>query len=399
MMKSLGPQLVTILVFVFLGVSEAAGQSVLGMPNTFGNTLVRLNSGDITNDGDFFLENDFEVGQTVYVSREIYMEGNSETGADADQTIYFYDDDLRNRNFFRWDNTRADAACSGTTATVEAMVFDIFDLGATSEAFLFAQEGDIEFKIDDVGNVAMDGTLVQSGSCDLAETFIGESLEPGTVVALDSANLEGVVRSSYAYQPTLVGVVSTEPGMLLNGPTADFYPHAAEMAAVQLALETYPGDEALGERKNTLERMRDSWQRGNTPVALAGRVPVKVDGSYGAIRVGDALTASDTPGRAMAMDRPGATLGVAMEDFDGGLGEILMLVRAGWYVPSEWASASNRRPAGEAADGKREIALRARMKELEMRLARFEDLLGARATQLAREPVAREARATVAVLE
>jgi len=64
------------------------------------------------------------------------------------------------------------------------------------------------------------------------------------------------------------------------------------------------------------------------PVALAGRVPVKVDAGYGAIRVGDLLTTSPTPGHAMyAYDpEPGTVIGKALEPFDVGTGTITVLV-------------------------------------------------------------------------
>jgi hypothetical protein len=65
-------------------------------------------------------------------------------------------------------------------------------------------------------------------------------------------------------------------------------------------------------------------------VALSGRVYVKADARYGAIRPGDLLTTSDTPGRAMkAIDRertPGSVLGKAMTTLEEGEGEVLVLV-------------------------------------------------------------------------
>ena len=65
-------------------------------------------------------------------------------------------------------------------------------------------------------------------------------------------------------------------------------------------------------------------------VALSGRVYVQADATFGAIKPGDLLTTSDTPGRAMkASDReraPGAVLGKAMSGLEEGQGEVLVLV-------------------------------------------------------------------------
>jgi hypothetical protein len=63
---------------------------------------------------------------------------------------------------------------------------------------------------------------------------------------------------------------------------------------------------------------------GVASVALAGMVLCNVDAGYGAIRPGDALTASPTPGYAMRALDPvaGTTLGKAVEALDAGTGQI-----------------------------------------------------------------------------
>jgi len=75
---------------------------------------------------------------------------------------------------------------------------------------------------------------------------------------------------------------------------------------------------------------------GKTTVAQSGRVRVKVDASYGAIRIGDLLVTSPTPGYAMrskairiggsAIHRPGTLLGKALESLPAGKGEVLVLL-------------------------------------------------------------------------
>jgi hypothetical protein len=71
-------------------------------------------------------------------------------------------------------------------------------------------------------------------------------------------------------------------------------------------------------------------------VAQSGRVRVKADARYGAIKIGDLLVTSPTPGYAMrsrpmkvgtqAMHRPGTLLGEALEALPNGKGEILVLI-------------------------------------------------------------------------
>jgi len=90
-----------------------------------------------------------------------------------------------------------------------------------------------------------------------------------------------IEKTSSAYDEGLIGVVSTEPGLYLS-----------------------------------------NWQRGEEekkktrPVALVGRVPVKVSSENGSIKRGDLLTSSEKyPGYAMKATRGGYVVGRSMEDF------------------------------------------------------------------------------------
>ncbi len=66
------------------------------------------------------------------------------------------------------------------------------------------------------------------------------------------------------------------------------------------------------------------------PVALTGRVYVRVDADLGAVRPGDFLTTSTTPGHAMKVTdydhARGAIIGKAMSALGGGRGLVLTLV-------------------------------------------------------------------------
>jgi len=63
-------------------------------------------------------------------------------------------------------------------------------------------------------------------------------------------------------------------------------------------------------------------------LALVGTVPVKVSAENGAIRPGDLLVASSTPGHAMrapANPAPGTVIGKALGNLESGTGIIQML--------------------------------------------------------------------------
>ncbi len=69
---------------------------------------------------------------------------------------------------------------------------------------------------------------------------------------------------------------------------------------------------------------------GDYPVALTGRVYCYVDADFAAVRPGDLLTTSTTPGHAMKVMDParasGATIGKAMTALESGKGLVLVLV-------------------------------------------------------------------------
>ena len=79
-----------------------------------------------------------------------------------------------------------------------------------------------------------------------------------------------------------------------------------------------------------LSLSQEGLMEGGQNVALSGRVYVRADATYGAIKAGDLLTTSDTPGHAMRVSdstrAQGAILGKAMSPLKEGTGFVLVLV-------------------------------------------------------------------------
>ena len=72
------------------------------------------------------------------------------------------------------------------------------------------------------------------------------------------------------------------------------------------------------------------------PVALAGRVKVKVKRTNDMIRSGDFLTTSDVPGLATIATEPGPVIGYAVENQVDGQEFLEILVQPGrFYYPSK----------------------------------------------------------------
>jgi hypothetical protein len=157
--------------------------------------------------------------------------------------------------------------------------------------------------LDGLGNLTVTGALSTTvltirGGADLAEPFAmttPEEIEPGAVVVIDAERAGKLRLSTGAYDTKVAGIISGAGGV-------------------------QPG----------LRLQQDGVLEGDYHVALSGRVYAKADARFGAIRPGDLLTTSATPGHAMKVsehDRGrGAILGKAMTGLESGTGLVLVLV-------------------------------------------------------------------------
>ncbi|PJE57827.1 MAG: hypothetical protein COU81_03985 [Candidatus Portnoybacteria bacterium CG10_big_fil_rev_8_21_14_0_10_36_7] len=151
------------------------------------------------------------------------------------------------------------------------------------------------------GSITIDGSGVVTGDwqvgsitvagADLAEEFsTSGKLETGTVVVLGDYNLgyKSVKPSFKKYDPTVVGVVSDNPAVIMG-----------KVATKYKAI-----------------------------IALTGVVHVKVSNINGAIKRGDLLTTSSVSGYAMKATDPkiGTIIGKALEDLTSYQGEIMALI-------------------------------------------------------------------------
>ncbi len=164
--------------------------------------------------------------------------------------------------------------------------------GSTSNLAVFKKNSANVARIDSTGKGFFNGGT-QTGGADVAEVIpsTGPQPEPGDVVEIDPEHPLHYRLSSSAGTTMVAGVITTLPGVLMNKTEDD------ESAAPALA--------------------------------LVGRVPVKIVGEGGAIRPGDLLVASNTPGHAMrapAEVKPGTVIGKALQPFTGDTGTIQMLV-------------------------------------------------------------------------
>jgi hypothetical protein len=168
----------------------------------------------------------------------------------------------------------------------------------------------------------IDGSYHCNGA-DIAEiTPSVEPLQPSEVVSLDELQEGKLRRSARAYETNVAGVVSTNPGLLLNnGADPNSTPPDPSLEGEEAIKAQQAYDESVSEV--TIDGIA---------LTLAGRAPVQVTTENGPIKVGDLLVTSSKPGYAMRGDRekikdiPGVVLGKAMGSLEDGEGTITVLI-------------------------------------------------------------------------
>jgi hypothetical protein len=194
-------------------------------------------------------------------------------------------------------NLKIPTLASGTCSSAAAEGLIIKDNGGTQRGHVCIDSGTPLLKFY--------ANQFNSTSTDVAENYSTrpeQGLEAGDVVALDPAgNL--FVKKAATGSGNAFGVISSAPGIMLSGI-----------------------DEATGAADTTH----------SMPVALKGRVPVKVDLDNGPILPGDFLTTSELAGVATKATAAGMVIGRALDAYDGtgavnGIGKIRIFMEVGYW--------------------------------------------------------------------
>lgn len=153
-------------------------------------------------------------------------------------------------------------------------------------------------RINSAGRGFFNGGTQNSGA-DIAEAFevtgTIQEYEPGDVLVISTSTDRTVEKSSGAYSTLVAGVYATKPGVLLT------------------------------------EDHIDADISHKVPMGVIGVIPTKVCVEGGAIKRGDLIVTSSTPGVAMKADpdkvKVGQVIGKALQDYNGnGIGKINILV-------------------------------------------------------------------------
>ncbi len=213
-------------------------------------------------------------------------------------------------------------------------------------------------ELQEDGDFRIRGALSQNVAFDLAESFwASEPIAVGEIVSADPLNPGAVRRTSGNHDALVLGIVSARPGMLLGSAPFDEAALAStwgEAARGVFASERESLAAAIVARHAELQSadvdvarleslaLELFFERHVVPVALAGRVRVKVETNRGAIRVGDPLAPGPTPGTAARAQVGDSIVAIALEPLASGHGEVLAFVqRGGLTVTAPSAPLSN----------------------------------------------------------
>ena len=282
-----------------LSIRDTSDREVLQFDST--NAVLRVGANG--NEGDIIVRD--SSGREVF-----HVDGNGAilrlgtAGNPADLSIR----DGSDREVLQFDSVNAVMRIGASGNEGDLIVRDAsgrevfhFDAGnAVLRVGADGNEGDVILR-DAAGNesIHLDGGSgdIILRNADLAEQFdVAEAVEaaPGTLMAL--AQDGRLMPTAAAYERAVVGVVAGggrfRPGIVMD--------HRA------------PGP---GRR---------------LPIAMVGKAACRVDAGHGAVRVGDLLTSSPTPGCAMRAADPalafGAVIGKALTPLDEGTGLVEMII-------------------------------------------------------------------------
>jgi len=284
-----------------LGTSPAIRAEVNSQFSNFGTAAVYgISSGTSGYAGQFYASNPNGTGPAVLAVTEgsgsgiVVNAGGDGDGIEASSdgsgnAIYGFTPNFGTGRAARFANLNSSngqpTVSVSTTGTGSALL--ITHTGASGNLALFQSGNTNVARINKAGRGFFNGGTQASGA-DLAEAFdvidAVSGYEPGDVLSIATSKDRAIEKSAGAYSDLVLGVYATRPGVLLT------------------------------------EGNIDADLTGKVPMGVVGVIPTKVCIEGGAIRRGDLLVTSSTPGVAMKADRSkvhaGQILGKALQNFE-----------------------------------------------------------------------------------
>jgi hypothetical protein len=267
--------------------------------------------------GESFENNNLTL--STYGTGKIIIDGG--LSINSQETISGATPSVGGASYFITNNTAATTVTNFTDGTAgQIIVIEINDANTTFDCTANTNFNcgttDIAGAAGDIATWIYDGSVwnlvsFQNASAnhndndgfDIAEYYPStQALLPGEIVKVDPERPEHVIRSSSAYESSVVGIVSTNPGITLGENDGSKY-----------------------------------------AIALAGRVPVRISSSSADITPGDYITTSSEPGKAAKATGNGRVIGQALESWtrQSGKSEIIVFINNTWYEPIQFTDSGD----------------------------------------------------------
>ena len=263
--------------------------------------------GNIQSRNDIFAQGNIMAGTGLMVGAGGIMSNGSlsvfASSTGATSSIFSIDSSASSNIFKVFANGKVGIGTSTFSATSTLDVQGQVEVNLTSPT-------NATFALCHTTNGAADNQVIYdcngTAGADYMEMYAADTgLEMGDVVMFsnnfvttaDGNSIPKLTKSSAAYQPGLIGVISDE---------------------------TQAGDfNSIGHNVSDADNP--------LPLALSGRVRIKVTNANGDIHVGDKLTSSNIPGVAMKATTEGPTIAIAMGDYtSAAVGTVMGFINLSW---------------------------------------------------------------------
>lgn len=267
------------------------------------------------NIGTFVIPSTIPAGTTIYIDRIFWEMDGYHTDGNEDYSVYIK---IGSSGYYGWPANAGNGAMyidwhydSGNHAitnftTNQTITLRIYDddpfLGGSDDLRIFLMNMTFNYHYTiplQAGDIAASGRIYANNNeavGDLAEHFeYTGPIEPGFVVSYVPGSDNEYMLCEEPYSNHITGVISENPSVVLNSP------------------------------------------KQGPPLALAGRVTVKLVDSDDLIKGGDFVTSSSVPGYAMKATQPGPVIGYAVKNQKQGEDFVQILLQPGkFYVPPKY---------------------------------------------------------------
>jgi len=306
----------------FINSDQTTGESISGDPVIWGSSADSLRLGGI-------VATDYVLYTNPVFASQITTSNSSGLNIQSGNLRFFVQDNLVDAAQI---TTRLTSMGFGVSATEGGTLYNVINLDATSGLRILPSSS--------IGQLTDIGSSIKNFGTVYANTFVGNLTGTPTVPSIIKSGTSGsgdIGQSGNRFGTVYATTLSANTNVATYADLAENYLADAEYepgTVLQIGgnaevtiCGTYESEAVVGVVSTNPAYLMNSELFGGVAIALKGRVPCKVKGP---VCKGDILVSSDTAGyaetRRTATVNPLSVVGRSLENFDGGLGIIEILV-------------------------------------------------------------------------